>query len=230
MARGLSTEEANAFVDQEYYCNWDSPVVGSYFGAAMRRAEDDGRIANVPYEPQLKVNTYWDLGMDDSMSIWFVQLQNREVRCIDYMESSGEGLEYYANELNKKPYAYDKHFAPHDIAVRELGTGVSRLETAQKLGLRFEQVARPDTKEDGISAIRTLLPRVWFDKTKCKRGVAGLKGYQKEWNDKQMVYKSTPLHNWTSHPTDAFQTMALSNPKIIELHKRKPVQRLKFHV
>lgn len=231
IARGLSNEEANSFVDQEYYCNWDSPVVGSYFGSAMRRAEEDGRIANVPYEPQLKVNTYWDLGMDDSMSIWFVQLHQREVRCIDYLESSGEGLEYYVKELGNKPYAYDKHYAPHDIAVRELGTGVSRLETALKLGLRFEQVQRPDTKEDGISAIRTLIPRTWFDKTKCKRGIAGLKGYQKEWNDKQMVYKNSPLHNWTSHPVDAYQTMALSNPEVkTNRPKPKPPQRMRLHI
>lgn len=231
VARGLSEEEANAFIDQEYYCSWDSPVIGSYFGSAMRRAEEDGRICNVPYEPQIKVNTYWDLGMDDSMSIWFAQLVNREIRCIDYIEATGEGLEYYARELDKKGYAYDEHYAPHDISVRELGTGVSRLESAQKLGIRFKVVKAPDHKEDGINAIRMMIPRVWFDKTKCKRGIAGLKGYSKEWNDKQQVYKNSPKHDWTSHPTDAFQTMALSDPKIVEKHKQpKRAVRMKFHV
>lgn len=231
ISRGLSEEEANAFVDQEYYCLWDSPVIGSYFGAAMRHAEDDKRIGNVPYEPQLKVNTYWDLGMDDSMTIWFVQFNNREVRCIDYLESSGEGLGYYINELGKKPYVYGDHYAPHDIAVRELGTGVSRLETARKLGINFTKVPRPDTKEDGINAIRQLLPRVWFDQNKCKRGIAGLKGYKKEWNDKLMVYKNHPVHDWTSHPTDAMQTLALTDPGPVEpFRKRKPAKRLKLHV
>jgi hypothetical protein len=179
----------------------------------------------------VKVNTYWDLGIDDSMSIWFTQLVGREIRFIDYLESSGEGLQYYARELDKKGYLYDKHYAPHDIAVRELGTGVSRLESAKSMGIKFEQVARPDTKEDGINAIRVVLPRCYFDKNKCKRGIAGLKGYKKEWNDKQMVYKDHPVHDWTSHPTDAFQTMALSNPRIIEKnHQPKRPQRLKFHV
>ena len=230
-SRGLSEEEANAFVDQEYYCSWDSPVIGSYFGSAMRQAEEDGRIANVPYEPQLRVNTYWDLGMDDSMTIWFIQLFNREVRCIDYLESSGEGLAYYINELNKKPYAYDRHYAPHDIAVRELGTGVSRLESARKLGFNFQQVARPDNKEDGINAIRQVIPRAWFDKTKCKRGIAGLKGYKKEWDDKMMVYKNHPVHDWTSHPTDAFQTLALTDPAPKKAFEpRPPAKRLKLHV
>lgn len=232
VARGLSEEEANSFVDQEYYCSWESPVVGSYFGSAMKRAEADGRVSNVPYDSLLKVNTYWDLGMDDSMTIWFVQLFNNEIRCIDYMEANGEGLSYYFQEMDKKGYLYDKHYAPHDIAVRELGTGVSRLETAKKLGVNFEIVPKPDQKEDGINAIRTVLSRVWFDQTKCKRGISGLKGYHKAWNDKQQVYKNTPEHDWTSHPTDAFQTMALTNPNALKVeHKPKhKVVRMKFHV
>lgn len=212
VARGLSQEEADAFIDQEYYCSWDSPVIGSYFGAGMRQAEKEGRITNVPYEPQLRVRTFWDLGMDDSTSIWFVQLLNREIRLIDYEEASGEGLAFYAKLLSEKPYTYEGHYGPHDIKVRELGTGVSRLETAAKLGLNIIPTPAPTTKQDGIDAIRTIIPRCWFDKQKCKRGIAGLKGYKKEWNDKTMVYKNKPLHDWTSHPVDAFQTMALNNP------------------
>lgn len=213
IARGQSEEEAHAFVDQEYYCNWDSPVVGSYFGSAMRRAETDNRITTVPYENQLAVNTYWDLGIDDSMSIWFVQMVNREIRLIDYLESSGEGLPYYIAELGRKGYNYGRHYAPHDIAVRELTTGVSRQDTAKGLGIKFELVQRPAKKEDGIDAIRNVISRCWFDKQKCKRGIDALKGYHKVWNEKQMVYKETPEHDWTSHGTDAFQTFALSNPQ-----------------
>lgn len=213
ISRGQSEEEGNAFVDQEYYCNWDSPVIGSYFGAAMRKAGEDGRITNVPYETQLAVNTYWDLGIDDSMSIWFIQMVNREIRAIDYLESSGEGLPYYIAEMSRKGYNFGKHYAPHDIAVRELTTGVSRLDTAKGLGIKFEMVKRPAKKEDGIDAIRNVLSRCWFDQTKCKRGIDALKGYRKEWNEKQMVYKEQPVHDWTSHGTDAFQTFALSNPQ-----------------
>ena len=212
LARGQSEEEANAFIDQEYYCSWDSPVAGAYFGSAMRRAEEDGRITNVPYEATIPVNTYWDLGIDDSMTIWFVQLIGREVRVIDYYENSGEGLAHYAGVLSARGYSYGKHYAPHDIEVRELTTGVSRRETAQKLGISFDTVKRPPKKEDGIDAIRNLLPRTWFDKTKCARGISALKGYQKKWNEKLMVYSNEPVHDWTSHGTDGFQTLALSNP------------------
>jgi phage terminase large subunit len=218
LARGQSEEEANAFVDQEYYCSWDSPVIGSYFGAAMRRADDQGRIARVPYEPQLPVHTFWDLGVDDSMSIWFAQFFNREIRLVDYFESSGEGFAFYAKVLKGQhtgfermgEYLYGKHYAPHDIRVRNMGKDArTRQDVAKALGLNFEVVKRVSAKEDGIEAIRTKLARCWFDKKKCKRGIGALKGYKKQWNEQLMVYKDQPVHDWTSHGTDAFQTMAL---------------------
>ena len=220
LARGLSEEEANAFIDQEYYCNWDSPVV-SYFGSAMRRADDEGRITRVPHEQQLPVETWWDLGVDDSMSIWFVQLFNREVRLIDYYESSGEGFAHYAKVLNgqqegferMKYYNYSRHLAPHDIKVRNMGLDAkTRQEVAKSIGIDFTTVKRVSAKEDGIEAIRTLLSRCWFDEKNCKRGIDALKGYKKEWNDKMMIYKDSPVHDWTSHGTDAFQTGAITNP------------------
>ncbi len=187
----------------------------------MRRAQEEGRISRVPHEPQLKVNTYWDLGVDDSMSIWFVQLFNREIRVIDYYESSGEGFAHYARVLNgqqdgfnrMKDYMYDQHYAPHDIAVRNMGKDAkTRQEIAKSLGISFNIVKRVAQKEDGIEAVRGILSRCWFDSEYCKRGISALKGYKKEWDDTMMVYKNHPVHDWTSHGTDAFQTMALSNP------------------
>lgn len=220
-ARGQSEEEAVAFFSQEYLCSWDSPVIGSYFGAAMRRADVENRITKVPHESSLPVYTYWDLGMDDSMSIWFVQLVNRELRVIDYYENSGEGLAFYARMLKgnlegferMKFYDYGQHYAPHDIEVRELATGVSRKDSAKSLGIDFKTVQRPARKQDGIDAIRNLLSRCWFDDINCRRGISALKGYKKEWNEKLMVYGDRPVHDWTSHGTDAFQTFALSNPQ-----------------
>lgn len=221
VARGQSEEEANAFVDQEYYCSWDSPVIGSYFGAGMRRAKDEGRITRVPHEDLLPVETWWDLGVDDSMSIWFVQLFNREIRLIDYYESSGEGFSHYARVLRGqqegferiKYYNYNRHFAPHDIKVRNMGEEAkTRLEVAKGVGIKFTPVKRVGHKEEGIEAIRSVLSRCWFDEVNCRRGIGALKGYRKEWNEKMMVYEDTPVHDWTSHGSDAFQTGSLTKP------------------
>jgi phage terminase large subunit len=193
---------------QEYYVSFDAPVQGAYYGRQMIQAERDGRITNVPWEASLPVDTYWDLGMDDSMTIWFVQSVGREVRLIDYLENNGEGLQFYAKELAAKPYTYGRHHAPHDIEVRELGTGASRRDTARKLGLSFQVVPNLGL-EDGIDAARNLIPKCWFDQRKCERGINALNSYEKEWDEKNKVYKSHPLHNWASHGADAFRYVAV---------------------
>lgn len=218
VARGQSIEEADAFVDQEYYCSWDSPVAGSYFGQQIRDAEAAGRIKNVPYDPRLPVDTFWDIGIGDSMAIWFAQFLGNEIRLIDYFESSGEGLPYYASVLKGQHqgfermarYVYRNHYMPHDVQVREVGSGNSRYHTALSLGISpIVTVKRPAQKDDGIHAIRMILPRCYFDSTNCERGINALKGYRKDWNEKLMVYKNHPIHDWTSHGTDALQTLAL---------------------
>lgn len=199
--------------DQEFMTSFEAPIQGAYFAVHIERARDDGRITNVPYDALLPVNTYWDLGIDDATTIWFTQLYNNEIRLIDYFEDSGEGIAHYVNELNKKGYTYGRHYAPHDIEVRELTTGVSRKETARSLGINFETVKRPNRKDEGIDAIRNILGKCYFDKTKCSQGLDALSNYHKEFDEKRKVYKSQPYHDWSSHGVDGFQTLALSNPK-----------------
>lgn len=203
---------ADEMIRQEYWCSFDAALVGSYFGKAMEAARGEGRIGSVPWEPALPVETWWDLGVGDSTAIWFAQRTGREVRLIDYLEASGEGLPFYAKALKDKPYVYGRHIAPHDIEVRELGSGKSRRETALHLGIRFE-IAPAQSLEDGIEAARALVPRCWFDETKCTRGIAALCQYRREWNDKTRDFKPTPLHDWTSHGCDAFRYGAVARER-----------------
>lgn len=207
-ANGRSESEANAYFEQEYMCSFDSPVVGSYYGAGMKLAEQQGRITKVPWNEGLPVHTFWDLGMDDSMSIWFMQQYGMQYRFIDYYESSGEGLTHYAKVLQDRGYLYGKHFAPHDISVREIGTGKSRLETAHKLGLKFE-VGPKLGVDDGINAGRAILRQCAFDEDKCYRGINCLKNYRKDWDKINQVFRKTPKHDWASHGADAFRTFAV---------------------
>jgi hypothetical protein len=184
-------------------------IEGAYYGTQMDKIREKGRITNVPYDPTLKVDTWWDLGIDDSTTIWFTQQVGLEIRCIDYYENSGEGLQHYIKILQDKPYIYHSHTAPHDIEVRELTTGKSRRETAQKLGINF-LIAPKLHIIDGIQAVRNLLPRCWFDETNCDKGIKALTEYRKEWNDKLGAYSNHPLHNFASHGADAFRTLAVA--------------------
>lgn len=154
-----------------------------------------------------------DLGIGDSTAIWFYQQTGLEVRIIDYYEQSGVGLSHYAGVLrdlkDTRGYVYeDEHIAPHDIEVRELGSGKSRLETAAELGIRF-RIAPKLSIDDGIEAVRMLLPRCWFDEVRCNVGLEALRQYKAEYDAKRQVYKPRPEHDWTSHAADAFRYLAV---------------------
>lgn len=215
-ANGRSQSEAEAYFEQEYLCSFKSPVIGSYYGDAMRRAETEHRIMSVPHNQTLQVHTAWDLGIDDSMTIWFYQMVGGEIHFVDYYENSGEGLAHYAMKLQEKGYIYGKHFAPHDIAVRELGTGKSRQEVAAGLGIRFT-VLPALSVEDGINAARSIFNRCWFEENKCHRGLDALRNYKKDWDEKNRVFRNNPKHDWSSHGADAFRTFAVGFKEVVPM-------------
>jgi hypothetical protein len=149
------------------------------------------------------------LGIDDTTAIWICQKAGREIHVIDYIENSGEGLEWYANALKDRGYVFDEHLLPHDAAAKELGTGKSREETLRSLGLRNTTIVPRQSVEDGINASRVLIGKCWFDEQKCKRGIDALRNYERKWDSKNKIYQSKPLHNWASHGSDAFRTLAM---------------------
>ena len=201
-ARQMMSED---LYEQEFECSFQAAITGSYYGAIIEELEKTGKVTDVPYDPNLKTETWWDLGLKDSTAIWFVQRHGDEIRVIDYEESSGEGLDFYADLLESKPYKYDRHIAPHDIKVRELGAfGKSRLESALELGISFD-IAPKLSIEDGIESVRKALPNCYFDKKNTYKGFEALKAYQKKWDDKNQCFKNRPIHNFASHPSDAFR-------------------------
>ena len=208
-------EEGYAKYRQEYFCSFEGTVSGSYYGSFMTTAEDEGRITSVPHEPLIPVTTSWDLGMGDTTAIWFWQKVGNEIRAIDHLEASGEGLQYYVKELKDKPYIYAGHILPHDVRVRELGTGKSRYETLQALGVNPITICKSLSVEDGIQAARSVLPKIWFDKVKCSRGIEALQNYRKEYDDVRKCYKNKPLHDWSSNSADSLRYFAIEGDKPI---------------
>ena len=121
---------------------------------------------------------------------------------IDYLENSGVGLDWYAGQIKSKPYVYGNHILPHDVEAKELGTGKSRKEVLEQLGIKVT-VAPKLKVEDGINAVRMVLNRCWFDAEKCARGIEALKQYRTEFDEQRKVFRDKPLHDWTSHASDA---------------------------
>lgn len=195
--------------EQEFECSFEAAIQGAYYATEMKQATEDGRIARVPYEPNKPVVTSWDLGIGDSTAIWFCQFIGTERRLIDYYESSGVGLDHYVKVLQDKDYIYDQHIFPHDIQVKELGSGKSRLETLQGLGIKTYTIAPQLRVDDGIQAARSFLANAWFDEDRCSRGIEALRQYRRDYDEKGRTWRGRPLHDWTSHAADSFRYLAV---------------------
>ena len=205
-ARATMTEEEYA---QEFECSFSAALVGAYFGKELSRLDKDNRICGVPYDRYGITYCAWDLGIGDTTAIWFAQVVGREIHCFDYLETSGEGLEYYVREIKDRGYDIAGHLLPHDAGAKELGTGKTRIETLRGLGLKRLTLLPKWSIADRINAARKLLPRCWFDQKKTSRGVDSLRNYQRKWDSKNMVFQPKPLHNWASHGAEAFCYLAM---------------------
>ena len=196
--------------EQEFECSFEAAIQGSYYGTEMKAAMTEGRITKVRYNKAQGVITSWDLGVGDSTSIFFAQAQpNGAIHIIDYYESSGVGLDHYARVLQEKGYVYEQHILPHDVQVKELGTGKSRLEVLDELGIRPVIIAPKLRVDDGIQAVRSMLDQCWFDEAKCERGLEALRQYCRDFDEKGKTWRANPKHDWTSHAADSFRYLAV---------------------
>lgn len=192
---------------QEFYCDFEAALFGSYYGDLMTKAYAEGRIGFFPADPALPVYTAWDIGLD-ATAVWFAQAVNGHPVLVDYIENVNTKFTESCQEVLAKPYIYAEHFGPHDIVNRnpEMET---RKQTAANLGIDFVVTPR-QAVADGIEAVRNLLPRCRFDDTNAERGVDMLKSYERQYNDKLQRFMDNPLHNYASHGADAFRILALN--------------------
>jgi len=193
---------------QEFECSFDAAVEGSYYGQILNELETKKHMQEIPREELSRTFTAWDLGMGDSTSIWVAQLVGTEVRLIDYYENHGVGLDHYVKWIKDNDYLKAEHILPHDVRVRELGTGKSRMEMLEESGLEVKIAPRMGL-DDGIQAVRRLLPRCWFNVPKVQTGLNCLRNYRRDYDEKRKIFYERPLHDWSSHGSDSFRYLAL---------------------
>ena len=195
--------------EQEFECSFEAAIGGGVYSKWMQTALEQKRINDrVAHDSKYPVYTAWDLGYGDATVIWFYQVGPKEVLLIDYYEYSGEGMAYYCDILNAKPYTYAKHFVPHDAAFKlQAANGRSMVEQAWDKGVKL--TVMPETgHKDCIEAGRVTLPRCWFHATKCHAGIEALRNYHYEWDEKMRMYREKPRHDWSSHASRAFELCA----------------------
>lgn len=208
-AEGIMSDD---LIQQEYYTSFTMGVEGAYYLKYLDRMRVKGQIGNVPFEAGFRVHSSWDLGVRDSTCIILFQVVGQTIRIINCYEKNKEGLEHYAKILDQMGYQYGKHIAPHDIKVTEWGSGMSRIEKARQLGIKF--ILAPDLSvEDGIESVRSALSKIWIDEVKCAPLIKALENYRQEYDTRHKIYKSNPLHDWSSHWADAMRYLCISLPK-----------------
>jgi hypothetical protein len=199
---------------QEFECDFESAILGAYFGKEMRALTDGGRIREIEYDPLFPVHTAWDLGYSDDTAIWFFQVVHGEIRCLDYHSSNGQPVAFYAGILQSREkergYVYGTHWLPHDARAKTLSSNRSVIEQlGDKIPLKSIKIAPNLKLQDGIQASRLALTRTWFDH-KCTDGIECLRQYQREYDEDKKVFRDKPRHDWTSHGADAFRYLALT--------------------
>lgn len=194
---------------QELECSFEAAVAGAVYGRELDEAHEGNRICRVPYDPTLPVNLYFDLGLMDATAIWFVQHVRGEIHLIDYHEESQRTFAHYLQLLQARGYSYGTMWLPPDAKAKELGTGRSVEEMARAAGWRV-MIVKNLSVEDGINAARTLFANMWFDETRCERGLTALRNYRYEADMEGTPIGRKPVHNFASHGADALRYVAVA--------------------
>jgi hypothetical protein len=205
-------------------------IEGAYYRSQIQAAEEQGRIVSGLYEPELPVHTWCDLGIADSFAIGYFQVTQSQWRVIGYDEFEGESLKWAINKMRerqaKNDWTWGEHYAPHDIEVRELGTGVTRKETARELGIDYNVVPKLGVM-DGIDALRMRFPTLWFDRENTQELLKRLRRYHKEFDEKRGIYKNKPYHDENSHGADMMRYWAVTEhytpdaQQILRVHRNR---------
>jgi hypothetical protein len=198
---------------QEFECDFESAILGAYYGKEMRQLTDQGRVTDVQYDPMFPVHTAWDLGYSDDTAIWFFQVVHGEIRLLDYHSSNGQPVAFYAGILQSRErergYYYGYHYLPHDARAKTLASNRSIIEQlSDKIPLKSLKIVPNLSLQDGIQASRLALTRAWFDH-KCEDGIECLRQYQREYDEDKKVFRDKPRHDWTSHGADAFRYLSI---------------------
>ena len=179
---------------QEYMCDFNAAVLGAFYALEMQQVRAEGRILDtVEALPDQYVHRAWDLGMHDDTAIWWFQAQGSQLVVLDFYAASGMGVEHYAEVIEQRERQHGWlngcDYVPHDAKVREFGSGRTRVETMQALGLRPMLVPLA-TLQDGINAVRRTLPLAVFHSRCESGGIDALEQYRREWDDEKKCFQS----------------------------------------
>ena len=196
----------------KYLHVWEGATIqnleGAVYAKELRTAQLEGRICQVPYEPDVPVDTFWDLGRANNTAIWFIQRVAMQWRVLEYYEANREELSHYLKFLQGRGYLYGTMFLPHDAKHKKLGYKHSIEEQFRGSGYRVHIVPAM-SRTDAINASRVAFGNCYFDEGKCEDGLNALRHYRFK-VDVRGQLSNEPLHDEYSDGADAFGHFAVT--------------------
>lgn len=223
---GMSHE----MIKQEFFCDFESALETAYFAKYLAQSKEHNRVTTFPI-PDLPVFTFWDLGISDLCTLWFVSFSEDKIFLLNYYENSRHGLEHYVDYLqnykDRHGIIYGGHFGPHDTAVQSFSTGETRVVRARRLGVNFTVVPKPKRKIDSIEIIRGMFSMFIFNSHGCRLGLDALSQYKSKTDDDGA--EGGPVHDWASHGADSFLLIGQAYSKgMLPIKRNEPESR--FHI
>ena len=201
---------------QEMECDFESAIIGAYYGAEMRQITDQNRITRVDIDPMFPLFSAWDLGYSDDTSIISYQVVHGEIRIVDYHSSNGQSIPFYTGLIKQREMdwemKYTNHYLPHDARAKTLASGGKSIieQLSDKIPLKCLKIVPSLSLQDGIQAARMALLRCWFDAERSEGLIECLRQYQREWDEDKKIFRDKPRHDWTSHGADAFRMLSIA--------------------
>lgn len=204
---------------------------GAILAKWVGRAERDGRIHNgVEFDPDgAPIEVSSDLGFRDTASWWYWQRTPGGFKLLKYEGESGldadDWIPIIQNSIIELGAARSlgKIWLPHDARAK---TFQSKHTTIEKFTTAFGAnkcaVVPQSKKLDQISAARAVMPRCEFHRDRCEKGIDGLIAWEYAYSEELGVFSREPLHNWASHPSDAFCYGAQTMQEIPKKEPEKP--------
>ena len=197
-------------IQQEYFCSFDVGAIGSYYGNEMEEARQNWRITNLPFNHDVAVDLYFDLGVNDSFTISFKQNDWLFYNFVNYYEDSWKTLEHYFSYIDewieRKRAKLGRIYLPHDSKQKWHSFLVSGITIYDKFEKHYAGKVKYIKNEiginDGIQEVRKLFPRIRFDIDTCSQLIRCIDNYKKDYDDVKKVFRDKPRHDWASHGAD----------------------------
>ena len=215
-------------IQQEYYVSFDVGAIGAYYAKEIEQARNDGRICKLPVNPDIPVDLYFDLWVNDNFTISFKQNDWMFYNFINYYEDNGKTLDHYFFVIDeffqRRWLKLGNIYLPHDSSQKwhsYLVSGTTIIEKfQQKYPWKIMYIPNKVSINDWIQEVRKLFPRIRFDIDTCQQFIRCIENYKKDYDDVKKVFRDQPRHDWASHWADNLRYFWISDKK--EIQKVKP--------